>query len=458
MHRLKLTNTLSKQKEFFAPVDPETVYVYVCGITPYDSTHIGHARSYINFDVLIRTLQFLGHKTVYIRNYTDIDDKLLDKARAAGNEMGYKEIAEKYIADFQLQMSRLSCQSPTVEPRATEYIEEMIAMIGILLEKGKAYILGDDVYFDITTFKEYGKLSGRNIDELMAGARIGVDEKKKNPGDFVLWKGNSLNKFWKAPFGYGRPGWHIECSAMVDKNCHNRSLDIHGGGYDLIFPHHENEIAQSESATGHALANCWIHNAFVKIGNEKMSKSLGNSLALDKLFQHTNPMVFRFYVLQHIYLTPLEFCPESLAGAQKPFERLQRLFSQTPVKSQFSISLIQDSADLGVEQKQFFDQISGLILDDLNASAVLGLIFKNFEKISFWSQESKSLLASFIFHVLGLDLWCSSEKEKNGELPSEIAELILKRDQARKDKDFQLADQIRAQLKELGFDVSDKKI
>lgn len=446
---------MSKEKEFFAPIDPKTVYIYVCGITPYDSTHIGHARSYINFDVLIRTLQFLGHKTVYIRNYTDIDDKLLDKARLAGNEMGYKEIAEKYIADFQVQMKRLGCQTPAVEPRATEYIDEMIDLIGTLLEKGKAYILGDDVYFDITTFKEYGKLSGRNIDELLSGARVGIDENKKNPGDFVLWKGNCLDKFWKAPFGYGRPGWHIECSAMARKNCPDRPLDIHGGGYDLIFPHHENEIAQSESASGHALANCWIHNAFVKIENEKMSKSLGNSLALDKLFERTNPMVFRFYVLQHIYLTPLEFCPESLEGSQKPFERLQRLFSSSALKSEFSINSLEMVNNLSAEQKQFFDQICGFILDDLNASAVLGLIFKNADKISGWTDEPKALLASFIFHVLGLDLWCC---QKDEELSDEILELIEKRDQARKNKDFQTADQIREQLKKLGYDVSDKKL
>lgn len=457
MHRLKLTNTLSKQKEFFIPVDQETVFVYVCGITPYDSTHIGHARSYINFDILIRTLQFLGYKTVYIRNYTDIDDKLLEKARVAGDESGYKEIAEKYIADFQLQMKRLGCQAPSVEPRATEYIAEMIDLIGVLLEKGHAYFAGYDVYFDITTFKEYGKLSGRNIDELLAGARVGVDEKKKNAGDFVLWKGNNLNKFWPAPFGYGRPGWHIECSAMVGKNCAGRPLDIHGGGYDLIFPHHENEIAQSECATGHNLANIWIHNAFVKIGNEKMSKSLGNSLALEKLFEYTNPKVFRFYVMQHIYLTPLEFCPESLAGAQKPFERLQRVFSQACASDSLKIDLISNAQNLTAEQREFFDQICSFILDDLNASAVLGLIFKHLDKIQVWERESKELLASFIYKVLGLDLWADSG-EKKPLISGEIEKLLSDRDQARKNKDFATADRIREELKKMGYDVLDKKL
>lgn len=455
--KLHLTNTLTKEKEVFTPIDPTKVYVYVCGITPYDYAHIGHARCYINFDILIRTLKFLGYETVYIRNYTDIDDKLLDKARAQGEEMDYLKIAEHFIHDFKLQMERLGCETPTVEPRATETIPEMISLINILLDKGFAYISGDDVYFDIESVKNYGKLSGRNIDDLISGARVDIDKNKKNAGDFVLWKGNQLNKFWETPFGYGRPGWHIECSAMIAKNCANRPLDIHAGGYDLIFPHHENEIAQSESAYNYKLANYWLHNAFVKMGSEKMSKSLGNTVSLNRMLEQTNPVVFRFYVMQHAYTKPLDFCPESLHGAKKPVERLAKFLTNTETVASLTFADIETlTRNFSPEQKTFFASICTNLVDDLNTSAVLGLIFKELDKIGEWSSAPKNLLATFIKQILGLN-FAKLETQKNAMTP-EIEALLQLRDKARAAKDFHVADKIRNQLLELGFSAPDKKL
>lgn len=455
--QLKITSTKSRQKELFKPIEDGKVMMYVCGITPYDSTHIGHARSYINFDVLVRTLQFLGYETTYLRNYTDIDDKLLDKARAQGDESTYPEIAEKYIKDFQLQMSRLNCQEPNVEPRATQCIPAMIKLISTLLENGSAYISGKDVYFDTSTFDAYGQLSGKKIDELISGARVGIDENKKNAGDFVLWKGNNSEKFWETPFGYGRPGWHIECSAMIDQHCPGRPLDIHGGGYDLIFPHHENEIAQSQAANGYELAKVWIHNAFVNIGKDKMSKSLGNTLSLSRLFEQTDPMTFRLYVLQHIYLTPLEFCPESLRGAKRPLERLIKNFGQHRAKNPMQWTELEARLSGCPEDvRAFFDKILDSLVDDINTPAIVGELFKNLDQIQSWSDEHKTLLAGFVEHVLGIRLSGLEKKEK--ELPEDVVKLLEEREKAREEKDFQKADQIRDQIRDMGYDVSDVKL
>lgn len=454
--QLQLTNTKTRQKEPFKPIDENTVYMYVCGITPYDSTHIGHARSYINFDFMVRALQFLGYKTVYIRNYTDIDDKLLDKARAAGDESSYLEIAEKYIKDFQLQMGRLNCQEPNVEPRATQSIPAMIKLISTLLDKGFAYSSGNDVYFDINAFEEYGALSGKKIDDLISGARVGVDENKKNAGDFVLWKGNDSDKFWETPFGYGRPGWHIECSAMIDEHCPDRPLDIHGGGYDLIFPHHENEIAQSKAANGYDLANWWVHNAFVNVGKDKMSKSLGNTLSLIRLFEQTDPMIFRLYVMQHAYLRPLEFCPESLRGTKKPLERLIKTFGQHRAENALNLKELEARlSDCPEETKALFGKICAYLADDLNMPAIVGEIFKNLDSIQSWNDGSKHLLAGFIEHVLGIRL---DEMGLGQEIPAEVTELMAQREAARKNKDFETADKLRDQIKSMGFDVSDVKL
>ncbi|MGC8719526.1 MAG: cysteine--tRNA ligase, partial [Thermodesulforhabdaceae bacterium] len=279
--KLIVYNTLTKDKEEFIPLEPGKVKMYVCGVTVYDYCHIGHARSAVVFDVIYRYLSFIGYDVTYVRNFTDIDDKIIRRAQEEGTD--YKTIAERYIAAFYEDMDRLGVLRPTVEPKATEHIPEMIELIKKLFEKGYAYQSGRDVYFAVERFAGYGKLSGRSLEDMMAGARVEIDEHKKNPFDFVLWKGSKEGEpAWDSPWGPGRPGWHIECSAMSAKYLGD-TFDIHGGGKDLIFPHHENEIAQSEAASGKTFVRFWLHNGFVNINNEKMSKSLGNFFTIREI-------------------------------------------------------------------------------------------------------------------------------------------------------------------------------
>ncbi|MGB9627073.1 MAG: cysteine--tRNA ligase, partial [Thermodesulfobacteriota bacterium] len=275
---LRIYNTLTGEKEDFIPLREKRVGMYVCGVTVYDLCHIGHARSAIVFDTIYRYLQYRGYEVRYVRNFTDIDDKIIHRANQEGADC--HTIAERYIQEFKTDMGRLGLENPTVEPRATEHIPEMIRLISTLIEKGFAYQSGNDVFFSVEKFKDYGKLSKRNLDEMRAGARIEIDEKKANPLDFALWKGSKPGEpFWESPWGKGRPGWHIECSVMSQKYL-GETLDIHGGGKDLIFPHHENEIAQSEAASEKPFVRYWIHNGLVNINKEKMSKSLGNILTI----------------------------------------------------------------------------------------------------------------------------------------------------------------------------------
>ena len=287
----KIFNTATRKKEILQTIKEKTVGIYVCGITAYDVCHVGHARAAIVFDVAVRHLRASGYRVTYVKNFTDIDDKIIDRANKEGVSIG--EIAEKYIKLHDEDMAALMVTTPDVTPKATEHMGEMIALISVLVEKGNAYSVDGDVYFAVNNFNGYGGLSGRNLEEMMAGARVEINDKKKNPLDFVLWKNSKEGEpFWESPWGNGRPGWHIECSAMSRKYL-GETFDIHGGGEDLIFPHHENEIAQSQAATGKPLANYWMHNGFVKINAEKMSKSLVISSPFVKFLKFT---IRRFYV------------------------------------------------------------------------------------------------------------------------------------------------------------------
>ena len=316
---LRIHNTVTGKKEDFLPLHGKKVGMYVCGVTVYDLCHIGHARSAIVFDTIHRYFRYREYEVTYVRNFTDIDDKII--RRANEEAVDCKTIAEKYIHEFNIDMGGLGLEKPTVEPRATEHIPEMIQLISTLVEKGSAYQSGGDVFFSVERFQDYGKLSRRNLEEMQAGARVEVDEKKTNPLDFALWKASKPGEpSWESPWGKGRPGWHIECSVMSQKYL-GETFDIHGGGRDLIFPHHENEIAQSEAATGKPFVRYWIHNGFVNINKEKMSKSLGNILTIKEILKDWHPEVLRLFFLSHHYRSPVDYSDDSFAEAKSGLDR-----------------------------------------------------------------------------------------------------------------------------------------
>src|SRR5512138_466703 len=317
---LKLYNTLTGTKEEFVPLEPGKVKMYVCGVTVYDNCHIGHARANVAFDVVYRYLRTSGFDVTYVRNYTDIDDKIINRANKEG--VPYNVISERYIKTFDEDMARLGLALPTHQPRATEHVDDIIRLVQTLIDRGHAYQSGGDVYFSVETFPSYLKLSKRTLEEMQAGARVEVGELKRNPMDFALWKEAKPGEpFWESPWGKGRPGWHIECSAM--SSCLlGETFDIHGGGRDLIFPHHENEIAQSEAATGKPFVRYWLHNGFVNINAEKMSKSLGNFFTIREVLDRYDSEVLRFFLLSAHYRSPIDFSDQNLADAEAGLDRI----------------------------------------------------------------------------------------------------------------------------------------
>ena len=320
---LRIYNTLTRQKEPFVPLVPGRAGLYVCGITPYDVSHIGHARSALVFDVVARYLRFRGYQVTLVKNYTDVDDKIIARANQLKVPIG--DLTARYTAAYEADMAKLGILAPDIAPRATGHITEMVALIERLVAAGAAYVVDGDVYFEVMRFPTYGRLSGKNLDELLAGARVDVNERKRDPRDFALWKAAKPGEpSWPSPWGPGRPGWHIECSAMAMKYL-GETLDLHGGGEDLIFPHHSCEIAQSEAATGKPFARVWIHNGFVNLGAEKMSKSLGNTLTIEALLMRHDPEALRMYFLQTHYRNPVEFSEEGVAGLRRPLERFRDL-------------------------------------------------------------------------------------------------------------------------------------
>lgn len=447
---LKFTNTLSKKKEPFIAPAGQPIKLYVCGVTPYNLSHIGHGRVYVNFDVLVRLLRFLGHEVNYIRNVTDIDDKLINKAVAEQNDVyKYKEIADHFTLLFQQDMHQLNCLVPNHEPRVTECIPEIITFIQGLVDKNHAYVLGSDVYFDIKSFPAYGKLSGRKIEDLLAGVRVEINDQKKNPGDFALWKGNDEGLFWQSPWGHGRPGWHIECSVMAKQHL-GITIDIHGGGMDLVFPHHENELAQSEALHDAQFARTWLHNAFVNINKEKMSKSLGNIIALRSIFEEKDPMVLRYFYLQHHYRTPIDYSTDELNATQTAYKKL---VAQLGNKSLNATTTAQDYQELLAKNSVASSMIEALV-DDLNTPKFLGLVFEN---LAYYKQDPDLALfvQSLLQQVLGLSL--QPIKEDTVQITPEIQALIDARELARQEKNWPLADSIRDQLTALGYQAQDKK-
>ncbi len=458
-----ITNTMSGEKEEFKPLENKTVKMYVCGPTVYDHAHIGHARSAVVFDVIRKWLEYRGYKVIYVRNYTDVDDKIIKRAKEEG--ISWKEVAEKYIASYEEDMRALNVKEPTYKPRVTEHIREIIEMIDGLIEKGYAYEAGGDVYFSVKKFPEYGKLSKRNIEELRAGARIEPGENKKDPLDFALWKKSKEEEpGWESPWGVGRPGWHIECSVMSMKYL-GETMDIHGGGLDLIFPHHENEIAQSESYTGKTFARYWVHNGFVMVNKEKMSKSLGNFFTIKEILERFSPDVLRFFLLSTHYRSPIDFSFERLEDSERALKRLINFLDS--LKAIDGIEEFEGEGEpisVGEYRKMFESAMD----DDFNTAKALGALFElvkranllkdralkegritKEEKLSF--REAVEFVENAL-RILGFRL----EREKDTGLEDKLIELLIEvRGELRKKKEFQLADMIRDRLKELGIALED---
>lgn len=443
-----LSNTFSRTKEVFkAKNDSSPVMLYVCGITPYSYSHIGHARVYIVFDVLVRLLKVLGKEVTYIRNFTDIDDKILDRIPGDHTNITKKitDFVEPFVKDYHAGLAALNCIPATFEPRVTQTIPEIIDLVERLIAAGHAYVLDGSVYFDIASFSSYGRLSGHPLENLLAGSRIDVDDKKKNPGDFALWKGNDQDLYWPSPWGFGRPGWHIECSAMVSK--HALTLDIHGGGADLLFPHHENERAQSEAGYECELSNYWMHVEFLLMNKEKMSKSLGNVMLMRDVLRDYNPMAFRFFVLQHVYNKPLNFSTEDLEAAGKAFDRLNELFWSAQ-----SLSLTNFMRAIEVQEVSFVNEALVALCDDLNSARSIAFFFQYIDELK-KSERIKVVAKAFMEHVLGLVF----VQPKEQDIPEDVRQLMRAREASRSARDWVKADLLRAEIVSRGFEVQDKK-
>ena len=447
---MKIFNSQTGKKEKLIPLDGEQVRMYICGMTVYDDTHIGHARTFLCFDLIVRYLRNTGYKVNYIRNITDVDDKII--ARAKELNMDATELTDKYIASMQDDFNDLGMISPDLEPRATDNIDSIISLIEGLIYKGHAYIGENDVYFSTDSFKEYGKLSNRNTKDLIAGARIDVDEEKKNPTDFVLWKQAEEGLAWDSPWGRGRPGWHIECSAM-SMDALGNNFDIHGGGIDLKFPHHENEIAQSVCATGEDFANCWMHTGPLRIDKEKMSKSLDNFITIKEALKEFSFEVIRFFLISNHYRSPLNYSEEGVLEAKNSLDRLYTsLINLDLRKVKHS-----DDAELISPFKEAME-------DDFNVPSALATLFELAKSINLAKEngniDEANVLAATLVHLskpLGILQQKTEDYFQIGATLSneEIQSMIDQRNKARKDKDFELSDKIRDSLLEKGIVLED---
>jgi cysteinyl-tRNA synthetase len=435
---LEIYNTLTKKKEKFKPINKNEVRMYVCGPTVNDVPHLGHARVQIVFDILRKYFIYLGYKMKFVSNVTDIEDKIINKANELG--ISIKELTEKNLKEHLEDYTALGVNKPDIQPKATEYVQEMIDLVKKLERKGYTYIISEDgVYYDISKFKDYGKLSGINLEELKSGRKLCDTTKgqgKKDSKDFVLWKFSKPDEpSWDSPWGKGRPGWHIECSAMTHSILDN-PFDIHAGGQDLIFPHHEDEIAQSEAGYGKKMCNYWIHNGMVNVNKVKMSKSLGNFKTIKDLLKKYSGEVIRYFVINAHYRKPIDFSEEKLNESKTSLERLKNL--TTNLK------------DDGKENKEYIEEFQKNMNEDLNTAGALNVIWKlaRDEKA-----EGKYQTIKKIDKIFGLKLL---EKE-NLKIPKEIQNLLEERKKARKNKDFEKSDELRNKIKELGFEVKDTK-
>ena len=450
---LKIYNTLTRKKEIFSPRVEGKVGLYVCGMTVYDYCHVGHARVMVVFDTVARYFRYSGYDLTYVRNITDIDDKIIQRAQEQGVTL--TELTERFVDAMHEDERALSVLPPDIEPKATQSIPDIIAMIEILCVKNLAYVGNNgDVFYAVTKFKHYGRLSGKNLDDLQAGERVDVDLAKRNPLDFVLWKMAKANEpAWSSPWGLGRPGWHIECSAM-STCCLGNSFDIHGGGMDLQFPHHENEIAQSEGATGEKFVNFWMHNGFVRINEEKMSKSLGNFFTVREVLKQYQPEIIRFFILSSHYRSPLNYSDEQLNDARLALTRLYTALRGCD----------EENADIDVAYKARFEAAMN---DDFNTPVALSVLFDLARELNA-VKEAKSakvqnlaVTLRFLGGLLGIVQGNADDFLKSGVANSDVIneELIEQQIQARlaakKAKDWVSADKIRDDLKGLGVILED---
>ena len=471
---LTFYNSAGRKKEVFKPIRDGEIGIYVCGVTVYDLCHIGHARSAIVFDVLVRYLRARGFKVTYVRNFTDVDDKIIERSRKTGEDT--VTMAERYINAFHEDMLALGVIRADVEPRATEHIDDIIDMIRRLLEKGFAYVGDSDVYFSVEKFDSYGQLSGRQLEAMFAGARIAVDKKKRHPMDFVLWKGAKPGEpKWKSPWGEGRPGWHIECSAMSCRHL-GENFDLHGGGRDLIFPHHENERAQAMAANGVNFANYWVHNGFLTVESEKMSKSLGNFITIKDALELYDPQELRLFLLSKHYRSPLDFSRSAILEARSGLIRIYRTLQRLeeiigPYKGSLNGKITQflSESDGGDFKGHFINVMD----DDLNTAGGLGLIFDKVRDInrSLDSSTQRGDIKSRLIKERGNLLDCGKALGLLEEEPSkffqatvktppeidteEIERMIQDRDKARRASDWTGADAIREELSGKGIILED---
>ncbi|WP_461209333.1 cysteine--tRNA ligase [Desulfocurvus sp. DL9XJH121] len=475
---MQIYNTMTRRKEEFIPQEPGRVRMYVCGITAYDYCHIGHARSAVVFDVLVRYLRSLGLDVTFARNFTDVDDKIINRANENGEDP--RELAERFIQAFYEDMDRLNIVRADIEPKCTEHIPEMLTLTQELIDKGHAYATDSgDVYFRVRSFKDYAKLSGRDIDEMRSGARVAPGEEKEDPLDFALWKASKPGEpTWDSPWGPGRPGWHLECSAMSDKHL-ALPLDIHGGGQDLVFPHHENEIAQSEAATGKEMARYWVHNGFVQVDSEKMSKSLNNFKTIREIMEAYQPETLRYFLITKHYRSPVDFTFENMDEAEKNLKRIYTLLAELKeavARDKWSGAALPEG--LAQDLDSIEADWDAAMADDMNTAAALGHVFGAVrlagriaeDKAMRKSKDAKVLwervIADFekwsqVLGVFGMDPQefltglRDVKAKRKGVDTAKVDELLDKRQAARAAKDFAASDALRDELAAMEIEVQD---
>ena len=455
---MKLYNTLSRKKEEFTPITPGKVKMYVCGPTVYNYFHIGNGRTFIVFDTIRRYLEYRGYDVEFVQNFTDIDDKMIKKANEENTTV--KEVGDRYIEEYYKDADGLNIERATVNPRATEYIQDIIQFVSDLIDKGYAYEVDGDVYFSTKKFSDYGKLSGQNLEDLQAGARISVDERKKDPMDFAIWKAEKPGEpSWDCPWGKGRPGWHIECSCMARKIL-RETIDIHAGGMDLAFPHHENEIAQSEALTGKPFANYWLHSAYINVNNQKMSKSLNNFFTAREVLAEYDADVIRFFMLSAHYRIQINFSKDLLDSAKASVERLYNAVAnlENLLDEVSSETMTEEEAKYLESLDKYRQKYIEKMDDDFNTADAITVLFELSKDLNtnVTIDSSKELVTKSLelMRELGKPLGML-QKTTKGSLEDEVEALIEQRQQARKNRDFALADKIRDDLKARGIVLED---